>query len=109
MRARITKSVRARRDLLEHFVYIGRDSVPAARRFLKAADKAMASLARMPQMGGRWASRNPALRELRVWSIRKFENYLIFYRPTPEGIEVLRVLHGARDIDTLLEGTSPEP
>ena len=104
MPPRITKSVRARRDLLEHFVYIGRDSVAAARRFLQAADKAMASLARMPEMGGRWDARNPALTGLRVWSIRKFENYLIFYRPVPEGIEVLRVLHGGRDIDTILEG-----
>ena len=104
MPPRVTKSAKARRDLLEHFVYLGRDSVAAARRFLKAADKAMESLARMPEMGGLWDSRNPALAGLRIWSIRKFKNYLIFYRPVPEGIEVLRVLHGARDIDTLLKG-----
>src|SRR5207253_2286674 len=101
---RVTKSAKARRDLREHFVYIGRDSLPAARRFLQAADKAMEKLARMPQMGSPWDSTNPALAGLRVWGIRKFENYLIFYRAVPEGIEVLRVLHGARDLDTLLEG-----
>jgi hypothetical protein len=28
-------------------------------------------------------------------------NYVIFYRLTQEGIEVARVLHGARDIDAL--------
>lgn len=29
-------------------------------------------------------------------------NYLIFYRPLPDGIEILRVLHGARDIAAIL-------
>jgi toxin ParE1/3/4 len=27
-------------------------------------------------------------------------NYLIFYRPISDGIEIVRVLHGARDIPT---------
>jgi plasmid stabilization system protein ParE len=31
-----------------------------------------------------------------------FRDYLIFYRVTEESVEILRVLHGARDIDTLL-------
>jgi hypothetical protein len=30
-------------------------------------------------------------------------NYLIFYRPTDQGIEVVRVLHGARDLPPLFE------
>ena len=59
-------------------------------------------------MGSLWNAKNPALAGLRVWSIRKFENYLIFYRPVPDGIEVVRVLHGSRDIDTILEGDRPE-
>jgi toxin ParE1/3/4 len=29
-------------------------------------------------------------------------DYLIFYRPTEDGIEVIRVLYAARDIATLL-------
>ena len=35
---------------------------------------------------------------LRMLRISKFEKYLIFYRPVPEGTEIIRVLHGARDI-----------
>jgi toxin ParE1/3/4 len=42
------------------------------------------------------------LSTLRQWPIRGFENYLIFYLPTEAGIDVLRVLHGARDIDRIL-------
>jgi len=30
-----------------------------------------------------------------------FENYLIFYLPHSGGMDVIRVLHGARDIDNL--------
>ena len=33
--------------------------------------------------------------------IGDFEKVLIFYRPTPQGIEILRVLHGARNIEAM--------
>ena len=33
--------------------------------------------------------------------VHGFENYLIFYLPGPGGIDLIRVLHGARDIDNL--------
>jgi toxin ParE1/3/4 len=36
--------------------------------------------------------------------LRHFMNYLIFYRPIGGGIDVLRVLHGARDIDRIFRG-----
>jgi plasmid stabilization system protein ParE len=49
MPPRITRSAKARSDLLEHYVYIGRDSMTAARRFLKAAKRAMEKLARIPR------------------------------------------------------------
>jgi toxin ParE1/3/4 len=40
---------------------------------------------------------------LRSWAIRGFATFLVFYRPTQRGIEVIRVLHGARDLDAILE------
>jgi uncharacterized protein YyaL (SSP411 family) len=43
--------------------------------------------------------RNPRLKGVRSWLVSGFDNYLIFYRATPEGIEVLHVYHGARDIE----------
>ena len=54
-------------------------------------------------MGERCESPNPRLTGLRVWRIQGFPNHLIFYRPVDDGIEVIRVLHGARDIDRVLE------
>jgi plasmid stabilization system protein ParE len=34
-------------------------------------------------------------------TIHDFSKYLVFYRPTQSGIEVVRVLHASRDIETL--------
>jgi toxin ParE1/3/4 len=38
-----------------------------------------------------------------VWRIDGFPNHVIFCRPIEHGIEIVRVLHGARDIDVVLE------
>jgi plasmid stabilization system protein ParE len=44
---------------------------------------------------------NKELAGLRMLRIPKFEKYLIFYRPVPEGTEIIRVLHAARDISSI--------
>lgn len=46
---------------------------------------------------------HPKAAGIRSWSITGFPNHLIFYRPVEGGIEVLRVLHGARDINAIFE------
>lgn len=104
MPRRIRKSNEARRDLREHFLYLARLNVTLARRFLRAFDNAVEQLVEMPEMAGRWEPLHPGPEELRVWTIRRFPNYLIFYRIIADGIEVVRVLHGAQDIERLLGG-----
>jgi len=66
---------------------------------MDAVEETLADLERMPGMGHRYESARRQLAGIRVWSVKGFPNHLIFYRPTKEGIEVLHVLHGARDID----------
>ena len=39
--------------------------------------------------------------------VHGFDKHLIFYRLIPEGIELIRVYHAARDIDTV--GAFPQP
>jgi toxin ParE1/3/4 len=56
----------------------------------------------MPALGSVWESDHPELAGLRVLPIRGFENYLVFYRSMADRIEIVRVLHGARDLDSLL-------
>jgi toxin ParE1/3/4 len=101
---RVVRKPRARQDLLEHFIYIGENaSVEDAERFLKAAEAAFERLAMRPEMGARRDYRKPSLAGLRMWPITGFEKYLVFYRPTDQGIDVIRVLHGARDLKRLFE------
>ena len=101
--ARVAKRPQAEDDLLEIFVQIGQNSTRAAQRFLEAFDRAANRLAAMPQMGGTCESDHPMLAELRVWSIKGFPKYLIFYRPLEDGIEVVRVVLGSRDLESLFD------
>lgn len=103
MSGQVIRKIQAKHDLASLSSFIALNNRRSAERFLAAAEKAFASLAAMPGMGAPWESANPRLADLRFWSIRGFENHLIFYRPVDGGIEVIRVLHGSRDIESILE------
>ena len=55
-----------------------------------------------------YEGRDARLADIRVWRISGFEKHLIFYRPCPKGVEILDVIHGARDIETLVFGSLRE-
>ncbi|TAF91716.1 MAG: type II toxin-antitoxin system RelE/ParE family toxin [Oscillatoriales cyanobacterium] len=46
--------------------------------------------------------------EIRQWRIKDFQDYLIFYRIQDDRVEVLRVLHGARDLEDILSNLDEE-
>jgi toxin ParE1/3/4 len=99
----IIKRPQALRDLDEAAASIQGQSGPQrAIRFLRAADSTCAQLAGMPGMGTRYEPQEPLYADLRDFPITRHRKYLVFYRPIPGGIEVLRVLHGARDIAGIL-------
>lgn len=56
----------------------------------------------MPELGARWPSPLPRLSGVRRWIPRGYKNYLLLYRPTRTGIELLHVYHSKRDIPALL-------
>jgi toxin ParE1/3/4 len=100
--ARVLKRAPALRDLTDHFVFLGENaSVEVARRFIQSTNSAFEELAQMPEMGASRTFRTPRFASVRMWPVRGFERFLIFYRPLKDGIEVLRVIHGARDIENL--------
>ncbi|MBI4605369.1 MAG: type II toxin-antitoxin system RelE/ParE family toxin [Planctomycetes bacterium] len=90
-------------DLLEQAEFISRHRYPAGVRFLEAAEEAFQVLAAMPRMGSVRRVRNPRLQGLRMWPIPGFEKHLIFYLPSEDGVEIVRVLHGARNVEFILE------
>jgi toxin ParE1/3/4 len=101
MRREVGKTPQAGADLLEIADYLAQDDLETGLRFLDAAELAFELLAGMPELGTLCRFKSPQAAGLRVWPIKAFENYLIFYRPTPEGIDVIRVIHGARDLESL--------
>jgi toxin ParE1/3/4 len=93
----------ALRDLDEAADYLRRQNGPErAIGFLRNADSTFTRLANMPGLGTRYDPDEPVFANLRFFPISRFRKYLVFYRPIMDGIEVLRVLHGARDIRSLL-------
>jgi toxin ParE1/3/4 len=87
----------AREDLDEMWLSIAEDNPPAADRFLDRLYERLTLLAGHPLMGRARPELGINLRSLPV------SNYVIFYRPIDDGVEVARVLHGARDLDTEFE------
>ena len=81
--------------------FIAQDNPDAARRVIEAAHATFKNLAVTPGLGRPHKFRNPQLKATRSWRVAGFDNYLIFYRPIPEGIQVLHVYHGARGIEAL--------
>ena len=84
--------------------YIASDNLDAADRFLAAASSTFEELAWMPGMGHARRFPQERLRHLRSFRIKNFDNYLIFYSPIPDGIEVFHIVHAARDMERFLEG-----
>ena len=92
----------ADQDITEHARYIARDNVEAGLRFYEAAEETLQTLAAFSKMGRERKYRNPRLTGIRQWHVKDFEKYLIFYRTLSDGIEVVRVLRGERDIEVIL-------
>ena len=90
-------------ELLAIWEFIARDNADAAGRVVDAAFQTFEALAATPEMGVKRKFKNPRLSDVRFFPVSGFENYLIFYRPMADGVQVLRVLHGKRDVQTLLE------
>ncbi|MEO7677107.1 MAG: type II toxin-antitoxin system RelE/ParE family toxin [Verrucomicrobiota bacterium] len=95
---RIVISPKADLDLDDQFVVIAPDNIEAAERFLTTAHEAFTLLAENPQLGV-----SVEFKTIRLWPITRFRNHLIFYRPILDGIEIVRVLHAARDWTRVLE------
>lgn len=102
--SRIERTDRSVTDLIEHALFIAREHPQAAHRFVDAAEGAIRKLADMPNMGAIRESSDPALAGLRQWPIKGFRNFLIIYTPLRDGIVVVRIIHGARDVDRAIKG-----
>jgi toxin ParE1/3/4 len=102
----MTKSIvitpRASQDLDDHYAYIAQNNSDAALRFFDATRQTFVKLAQMSGMGSFYPVKNSRLDGLRRLPIKGFENYLIFYLAFVDYLEVVRILHAARDLEEVL-------
>jgi toxin ParE1/3/4 len=89
-------------DLRSIIDYLAERSPDAAARFARAIRKTVVDVARFPGAGSPKQFNDAKLAGVRSWRVRSFKKYLIFYWPIEDGIRVLAVLHGARDVPSAL-------
>ena len=93
-------------DLINLWVYIARDNRSAADKVYAAAEQTFASLAAMSEIGTIYQPKRARLKGIRFFAIKQFRNYVMYYRPIADGIEIIRVLHARMDRDKKNGGLS---
>ena len=93
--SRVELSLKAEIDIDGIAYRIALDKPSAAKRWVFRLNERMEILAEWPGSGPERPELQPGLRSL------PFGNYLIFYRPTGEGVEIVRVVDGHQDLNRL--------
>lgn len=87
-------------DLFDIWSYIAQDNVEAADRVEEAIYEACEMLAPSPLAGT--VRKDLTNLPVRFWLVPQFPNYLIIYNPGAKPMEVIRILHRARDISSII-------
>lgn len=95
--SRFRISTQAAQDIENIWKYVAPNNLKAANRLFDTLRESFPKLAKFPQMGRERSELAPFLRSFLV------KNYLIFYRPIDEGIEIVRILHGSQEIETIFQ------
>lgn len=94
-RVRITRT--AERDLEEAWTYIAQDSIEEAEKFVRRLEEQIATLESFPE-------RCPLIPESEILGARYrhllYGNYRTVFRIAGRTVHVLRIIHGARLLDT---------
>ena len=100
----------ARDDILRQFRYylVEHDNPKVAERFLSAVRRTVQGIVRTPEGGAPKRLSREALRGLRSWPVKGFEDLRVYYLAQEGGVRVVRVLHGKRDINNILEKESDD-
>jgi toxin ParE1/3/4 len=102
--ARVRKREAAKRDLIQQWVWYAENAgIEVADRFIEATDSTLRILALQPESGPRTSMGKPELQGMRTFPVSDgFEKILLFYFPLQDGIDLVRVAHGSRDLERLL-------
>ena len=88
-------STEAIRDMEQILDYLAQNNMRAGEKFLEEFSQKCRYLAQFPLMGRSYREIRPYLRGLPM------NKYIIFYRLTEQGLEIMRVVKGERDLEIL--------
>jgi toxin ParE1/3/4 len=93
-----------RRQFLEDYrevvLYLADANPLVADRFCDTVEAALEVLASHPEIGPKAGF--PRATEVRMRPLRRYPNYLVFYRVTSTSVVLLRLLHGAQNLPPLI-------
>lgn len=94
----------AKDDVIRQFRYylITLNLPEIALRFRDSVRRTVQELRRYPHVGSIYPSNNPRLQSLRSWPVMGFESIRIYYLFDQDAIQVVRVLHGKRNVRHIL-------
>jgi toxin ParE1/3/4 len=93
----------ARNDQLDIAEYYDREAGETlGNRFIQQCDAGLERLSRFPESGTLVRYKHPKLEGCRFILVPEFDNILIFYKALRDHIEIIRILHGARDLEEVL-------
>jgi plasmid stabilization system protein ParE len=91
----------ATEDLDGIWWFIAADSQEAADRVEKEIIATCRRLARSPYIGHK--RRDIASLPVRFWTLPRYPNYVIVYRPETEPLKVVAILHGKQALEAILK------
>jgi toxin ParE1/3/4 len=89
----ILRRPRASADLSEIWEFIAQENIERADGFIDRIDEKFRVLAAQPLIGRGRKELGPGIRSIAM------APYVIFYEALPDGVLIVRVLHGARDVE----------
>jgi toxin ParE1/3/4 len=92
----LTRRPEAEQDLIDIYLHISRDNPPAAEKLVRAINAKCERLARSPMIGRARPELRPDLRSF------PYGSYLILYRVISDRVEIVRIVHAARNLDDLV-------
>lgn len=97
-------------DILEQADwYTAESGATLAKRWEKAVSSAVLRVVKNPAAGSLCTFRSSELRNVRRAKIRGFSKHLVFYKFHEDEVFILRIVHGARDLERLLEPNRSAP
>jgi plasmid stabilization system protein ParE len=104
MNYRLVPSAEANDDVFGIARYLSDQREDLGFRFYDCVDATYQQIAENPQWKGLGHFRQAEIKNIRVCPVEGFPNHFVFYRVVADTIEIIRVLHGARDYMSLFDG-----